>query len=423
LFGLAFALATALGVLRRRLVATPRLSWAVTALCASALLLLHRADYRRMSEDGIPLAAEIRELTQQIPKVPGPILILNSPLEPASRWEAQYVLALKYRQEDLQVETKGWDQMLTPLKVRREEYQSVFRYDRFTHRYSNITEAAFAGIDRMYLSRASMGSSMAQLCIVNDVAGESDGKQRWAYQRPEFRFTAGPNGATMFFLDIQMPKVILSEAGPQRIQLFVNGEAGRGRVIEEFGDLRLVFDLPRELGPGEVARIRLEVANPWITPDKSGRLSFLVRTAGVAAGEADIEDLPSKASMGSPDAKACIVRDVDDFTDGKVRWARQRPEFRFKAGPGGATKFFIDFQMPEVILRDAGAQRIQVFLNGEAGGRQVIRKHGDLRVAFALPRALKPGVPARIRLEIANPRISKGDGARLSFLLREAGLE
>ena len=422
LFGLAFALASILEELRRRL------RWAGTAMMLCAILVLHVRDYRLMREEGVPMEAEIREAAQQIPsmlQVPaerGKILMLNTPLGAGSKWDAQYVLALKYGRKDLVVEARRWDPITTPLKVKREEFQAVFDFDSFGHKYLNITQEAYSGIERLVLPRASMASSAAHLCIVKDISENLDGNHRWAGQQPEFQFSAGPAGATRFFIDIQMPKVIVAEAGPQKIQMFVNDQPGEGKVVREFGDLRLDFDLPRELKPGEVARIRLEVANPLIAPDNS-RLSFLVRAAGLARVDDDMEELPSRIKMGAPEAKRCIVADIDDFTNGEVRWARQRPELRLRAGRGGATKFFLDLQMPEVIVKEAGAQRIRCFINGDPSGEVAVAQPGDLRLEFTLPRALKQGMSARVRLEVANPWISKTDGARLSFLLREAGLE
>jgi hypothetical protein len=288
LFGLAFALGSALGVLPSKLDAAPRRQWIATVVCFAAVFLLHSADYRQMKDYVLPLAAEIREVADQVPQMmPAPrskvaILMLNSPLETTSEWEATYILRLKYGRRDLSVKMKRWDPVTTPLKVNPAEYQCVFQYDRFLHKYSKITKAAYAGIDRIPPPAwAAMGSSEAELCIVNDVEPAYDSKSRRGRQNPEFRFTAGPGGATRFVLDIYVPDVFLREAGPRRVQLFLDGQAGVTQTIEGVGDSRVKFNLPRRLSPGEPVHIRLQVANPWVAKEDGTRISFLIRAAGL----------------------------------------------------------------------------------------------------------------------------------------------
>ncbi len=129
----------------------------------------------------------------------------------------------------------------------------------------------------------------------------------------------------------------------------------------------------------------------------------------------------SFVTMSSADASRSIVRDIGGIGKGEqMRWANQDPVLTFRV-PRQPAKFLMNLEAPDVILRETGPLKVQCWIGDHAVPGLTIAKPGPLRFEATLPQGLRTGEMAPVRLHVENPFVAKGDGARLSFLVRSAG--
>jgi hypothetical protein len=126
-------------------------------------------------------------------------------------------------------------------------------------------------------------------------------------------------------------------------------------------------------------------------------------------------------TMRSPEAELSIVKDIGGDSGGEEqRWVNQDPTLTFRV-PRQPAVFRMDYEVPEVILEQTGPLRMQCWIAERPVAGIVVGQAGKRRYEVPLPDGLNTGDVVMVRLHTENPYVAKGDGARLSFLLRSAG--
>ena len=142
-----------------------------------------------------------------------------------------------------------------------------------------------------------------------------------------------------------------------------------------------------------------------------------------AAARAGLDRMPppSRAAMGAPEAELCIVHDIGPVSDGKSRWCNARPEFRFTAPNGGASRFFLRGYLPKEILDKTGPLQVRYFVNDIFVRQAAYGTPGPVTLVCEFPARLPARMMVRIRLEVLNPMKAGSD--LISFTVDEAGME
>lgn len=126
------------------------------------------------------------------------------------------------------------------------------------------------------------------------------------------------------------------------------------------------------------------------------------------------------AAMGSPWAEEHIVKDiVRGPVSGGYRWTGGNPALRFRTGSGGPWRLVVNFAVAEATLRTTGPVRVEFAVNGTGVGAVACARDGYYR----FEKEVEAG-PGEVIVSAAVDRtwVSPEDGARLGFMLMDAGL-
>ena len=127
-----------------------------------------------------------------------------------------------------------------------------------------------------------MGDPHATTYFSRDIAGGiNQGSLRWAFRNPELRFWLEETGAQVFVLDFLIHSVTLRSTGPVTIEVSINGQA-LGRIrCEHDGEYHFERPVPASwLRTDRPVLVALTPDRVWVSPEKRGVLSFLLRRAG-----------------------------------------------------------------------------------------------------------------------------------------------
>lgn len=103
-------------------------------------------------------------------------------------------------------------------------------------------------------------------------------------------------------------------------------------------------------------------------------------------------------------------------------WTRQSPEIRFRLDANRHYEYRVHFYLPGQTLEKTGPMVIRYFVNDHELDRVRYDKPEDQTFARAVPREwIRPDDFTTVRMFVENPYTSPDDGAKLGFLLREAG--
>jgi hypothetical protein len=128
-------------------------------------------------------------------------------------------------------------------------------------------------------------------------------------------------------------------------------------------------------------------------------------------------------NMGDPDAPRFFVRDISDGLNGSWRWTEGRPAVRIRVRSGEKLKYSIDFTLPEATFKETGPVTIAFSVNEHVLERVRYEQQGMQHFEKPVPGEwLEAGKDAIVGAEIDKVWVSKGDGAKLGFILTRIGL-
>jgi len=120
------------------------------------------------------------------------------------------------------------------------------------------------------------------------------------------------------------------------------------------------------------------------------------------------------------DAKEYVVRDIQ--TGDRLNWTFEHPEMKFPVEPRPGLRFWMHFWIHERTIRDTGPVTLVVKLDGHLLG--TVRCEHEGSYVFEQPVRLEwlsSGEPAHILAEASPLWIAPEDGAKLGYLIEEAG--
>jgi len=128
--------------------------------------------------------------------------------------------------------------------------------------------------------------------------------------------------------------------------------------------------------------------------------------------------------MAAPWASEYVVRDILIGPDpSPFRWTTERPELKFRVTGAGPWKLVVNFAVAETTFLTTGPVTIEFFIDANSLGSSVCNRHGPYRFEKDVPPGwLKPGTDTHVSAFADRKWTSPQDGARLSFLLVDAGL-
>lgn len=138
-----------------------------------------------------------------------------------------------------------------------------------------------------------------------------------------------------------------------------------------------------------------------------------------AATSAAGQPLPF-VQMSSKLADLSIVKDVGGRDNSPHRWVNQDPELAFSV-PKLPARFEMTYTVPNVITDQTGPLDIEAWIANRPAPAIHIAVPRDYTYTAPLPPNLKTGEVVTVRFHVRNPYVSKGDGAKLAFLLTGAG--
>ena len=141
-----------------------------------------------------------------LPKPGARFLVVNGPVALVGPWSTMFVLALRYGQRDIQAQGRRWDPQKEQLQLNPQEYDYALLYDAGSRRYMKLTPGVLP-------SRVKMPDAAAGLSIVSGVGPVADGIHRWAFQQPEFRFSAPPSKSQLVALSTRCGISCRSDSG------------------------------------------------------------------------------------------------------------------------------------------------------------------------------------------------------------------
>jgi len=128
-------------------------------------------------------------------------------------------------------------------------------------------------------------------------------------------------------------------------------------------------------------------------------------------------------TMADPAADDYIVRDISRER-GSFRWALLHPELRFRVPRSSNLQFTAELAVPEVTFKVTGPVNIAYAIDGKMLGSVRCDHPGKYEVAKPVPEAwLQPNQYIHVTFEADRQWVSPDDGARLSFLLFQAGFQ
>jgi hypothetical protein len=125
--------------------------------------------------------------------------------------------------------------------------------------------------------------------------------------------------------------------------------------------------------------------------------------------------------MDDSDADDYIVRDIGG-AQGSYRWARLHPELRFRVRELEDLHFIAAVAIPEAIFPSGAVVHVGYAIDGRALGSLSCDHPGKYAIDTPVPASwIRPGEYLHVTFTSDRPWVSPDDGARLSFLLFEAG--
>ncbi len=225
-----------------------------------------------------------RSVSSRYPSLPkgSRLLLINDPFG-SEQYLPYFTLALRYGDPKLTVEKWKWNQNNRTVQVPLSSYDHVFLYG--NHSFWELTQSSNAlragMISGRFPSSIQMQDPLAEFSLVNDVGGlDPSTNLRWANQDPQLCFRI-PHQPAQFFMEYEVPQVILEQTGPLRIEGKIGNVPLIPLTIRKAGKLRLEAPVPPHLKQDDIVTVQFHIANPYISASDGARLSFLLRSAGL----------------------------------------------------------------------------------------------------------------------------------------------
>jgi hypothetical protein len=127
-------------------------------------------------------------------------------------------------------------------------------------------------------------------------------------------------------------------------------------------------------------------------------------------------------SVDDPNVEAYFLKDVNAAGNGPWRWTGKRPELKFYLEAAEGLKFAMSYGIAEATFKVTGPVELSIFVNDKLLDKVRHSNHGKQEVERPVPPAmLHRNAVNVVAIEIDKVWTSPEDGAKLGFLLAQAG--
>jgi hypothetical protein len=136
----------------------------------------------------------------------------------------------------------------------------------------------------------------------------------------------------------------------------------------------------------------------------------------------ELSDAKTLVNANDPDAESFFVREVGGLEGGQWRWTGAEPTFHFVLEKTGGLKFFMDFAVAGVTIKETGPVTVNISVNGRPLGERRFAEHGQFQFEAPVPEEwLVSGADTLVKVTVDPPWVSPTDGTKLGVIFSRAG--